>query len=452
MARGAQERAGSRSDDPEPRLATPHLLAPPAPPAPPAVGPQRKDAGASQAFDPTDHAFVVDPYPRYRELQESPVLHQDAEGLWVLTRYADVQAAVRDPRLSSDPAHGDGPRAERRGRRVPLFSEGNARTMLTSDPPDHTRLRRLANRAFTPRAVERLRPWVGEMVTALLDDAVERGDGAVELMGDLAEPLPVLVICELLGVPPADQGRFKPWSSAIARLVDPDPDPAILTEAAPAVEGFVSYFSELIQERKKEPRDDLLSGLVHAQVDSDSDSDSLSVPELFAMVILLFVAGHETTTNLIGNGTLALLRHRRQFERLAHDPGLAVRATEELLRYDPPVQVTARTATEDMDLRGIPLQKGEGVVCGLAAANRDPSYVDQPDRLVIDRGEATHLSFSNGIHHCLGAPLARLEGQVVFAALARRFPSLELAATSLAYRDHFVLRGLTGLPLAIGQG
>lgn len=445
MARGAQEPAGSHGVAPE---LGPSTRPSAASPGSPAVGPQRKDVGASQAFDPTDHAFVVDPYPRYRQLQESPVLHRDAEGLWVLTRYADVQAAVRDPRLSSDPAHGDGPRADRRARRVPLFSEGNARTMLTSDPPDHTRLRRLANRAFTPRAVERLRPWVVEMVTTLLDAAVERGDGTVELMSDVAEPLPVLVICELLGVPPEDQRRFKPWSSAIARLVDPDPDPAILAEAAPAVEGFVGYFDELIRERKKEPRDDLLSGLVHAQV----DDDGLSVPELFAMVILLFVAGHETTTNLIGNGTLALLRNRTQFERLRQDPGLAVRATEELLRYDPPVQVTARTATEDLELRGIPLKRGEGVVCALAAANRDPRYVDQPDRLIIDRGEATHLSFSNGIHHCLGAPLARLEGQVVFAALARRFPSLDLAATSLAYRDHFVLRGLTALPVAIGGG
>lgn len=448
MARGAQEQSGVGGAGASPR---PDVAA--SPPAhvrgtATARVPQRKIAGGPLAFDPTDHAFVVDPYPRYRELQESPVLHQDAEGLWVLTRYADVQAAVRDPRLSSDPAHGDGPRAERRGRRVPLFSEANARTMLTSDPPDHTRLRSLANRAFTPRAVERLRPWVGEMVDRLLDEALGRGDGVVELMGDLAEPLPVLVICELLGVPPEDQGRFKPWSSAIARLVDPDPDPAILARAAPAVEGFVDYFGELVRARWDEPRDDLLSGLVHAQV----DTDSLSVPELFAMVILLFVAGHETTTNLIGNGMLALLRHRGQYERLGREPGLAGRATEELLRYDPPVQVTARTATEDVDLRGVHLHKGEGVVCALAAANRDPAYVDRPEQLVIDRGEPTHLSFSNGIHHCLGAPLARLEGQVVFAILAHRFPSLELVSTSPGYRDHFVLRGLTELTLATGPG
>jgi cytochrome P450 len=407
--------------------------------------PQVKDPDAPLAFDPTDHHFLRDPYRRYAELRESPVLHHSTEGLWVLTRHADVQAAVRDPRLSSDPRHAVGRRRERQAS-LPIFNEGGPKIMLLADPPDHTRLRRLANKAFTPRAVEALRPRVGAIVDELLDAAATRGEGTMDLMADLAEPLPVIVICELLGVPVEDQEQFKPWSTAIARMLDANADPALFDEAVPAVLGFVQYFGELMEQRRQEPRDDLLSGLLQAE----ADGDKLDQGELFAMVILLFIAGHETTTNLLGNGTLALLRNRDQFEALRADPGLAGPATDELLRYDSPVQITARTATEDLEVNGIRLDKGEGVVCGLAAANRDPRYRDEPDRLDLAAGRPSHLSFSNGMHHCLGAPLARLEGQVVFTALTQRFPDLELADDDPPYRDHFVLRGLSSLPVSLG--
>ena len=393
------------------------------------------------AFDPTDRGFVRAPYPRYRELRESPSVPVTADGMFVLTRYADVLAALRDPRLSSNPAH----RPDvARTRGLPFLADGTVELMLLADPPAHTRLRRLANKAFTPRTVEALRPRVSELVDGLLDAAAEQDD--CDLMKALAEPLPVMVICELLGVPAADWDQFKPWSTAVARALDAGADPTVLNDAVPAVMGFVQYFAGLIDERRRAPHDDLLSGLIAAE----EQGDTLTTPDLFAMLILLFVAGHETTTNLIGNGTLALLRHRDQFRALAGDPALAAPATEELLRYDSPVQVTARTATEPVTIGRLELDRGQGVVCGLAAANRDPRFVDEPDTLRLSRGTSRHVAFGNGMHHCLGAPLARVEGQVVFGRLTRRFPDMELAEDHPPYRDHFVLRGLAALPVHLG--
>ncbi|HEU5085052.1 MAG TPA: cytochrome P450 [Acidimicrobiales bacterium] len=405
-------------------------------------GPQQKDPGAPLAFDLTDQAFRQDPYRRYAELRESEVLHRTPEGFWVLTRHADVLAAVRDHRLSSNPKHQRDADGNPRELRLPLMGDGAFQLLLTADPPDHTRLRRLANKAFTPRAVERLRTRVAEVVDELLDAATAEGPD-FDLMADLAEPLPVIVICELLGVPVQDQAQFKPWSETLSRMIDPDVTPDMFERAIPAVMGFVQYFGALIEERRADPRDDLLSSLIAAE----AEGDSLAPQELFAMIILLFIAGHETTTNLIGNGTLALLRDRDQLAQLRAEPDLVVNATEELLRFDPPAQLTIRTATEPADVNGIPLAPGESVVCGLAAANRDPRVFDEPDALRLDRDIAQHLSFSGGMHYCLGASLARLEGQETFKALARRFPDLRLATDEVGYREHFILRGLTALPV-----
>ena len=405
------------------------------------------------AFDPSDPDFRRNPYPRYAELREWPTLPRSKDGLWVLTRHADVLAAVRDPRLSSHPRHSPDGRGRRAGGandadapQIPLIGDGTIEIMLLADAPDHTRLRRLANKAFTPRAVEALRPRIVELVDGMLSAAEERG--TFDVMADLAEPLPVMVICDLLGVPVQDQAQFKPWSESIGRMLDPDVDASELQKAIPAVMGFVQYFASLIEERRSAPGDDLLSALIAAE----SEGEKLSQPELFAMIILLFIAGHETTTNLIGNGTLALLRNRSELEALGADPvGLAVPATEELLRYDAPVQVTARTATCDLTIGDtISLTKGESVICGLAAANRDPRFVESPEELRLARGTASHLAFSNGMHYCLGAPLARLEGQIAFAAMATRFPAMELVTDSPPYRDHFVLRGLASLPVSLG--
>ncbi|HUP87424.1 MAG TPA: cytochrome P450 [Acidimicrobiales bacterium] len=406
------------------------------------------EAAARTAFETSDPGFRRDPYPRYAELRDDDELHRTPDGLWVLTRYEDVLAAVRDPALSSHPRHSPTRRREAAGEPIPLIGDGTIEIMLLADAPDHTRLRRLANKAFTPRAVEALRPRIVELVDGMLDQAIEAtaGGGTWDLMEGLAAPLPVMVICDLLGVPIEDQDQFKPWSEAIARMLDPDVDAAALGQAVPAVLGFVQYFSTLIEERRAAPRADLLSALIAAE----SEGEKLTQQELFAMIILLFIAGHETTTNLIGNGTLALLRNPAELARLREDPSLAVAATEELLRYDSPVQVTARTATVDLSLNGLELAKGESVICGLAAANRDPGFVDEPEVLRLERGTPNHVSFSNGMHYCLGAPLARLEGQIAFSAMAQRFPTMALADDSPPYRDHFVLRGLAALPVTVG--
>ena len=405
------------------------------------------DDGWEVAFDPSDEAFKRNPYPRYAELREQATLPRSKDGLWVLTRHEDVLAAVRDPRLSSHPRHSPDGRGRRAGNgedapQIPLIGDGTIEIMLLADAPDHTRLRRLANKAFTPRAVEALRPRIVELVDGMLDAAAERG--TFDVMHDLAEPLPVMVICDLLGVPVEDQAQFKPWSESIGRMLDPDVDASELQKAVPAVMGFVQYFATLIEERRTSPGDDLLSALIAAE----EAGEKLTQPELFAMIILLFIAGHETTTNLIGNGTLALLRNPSELAALRDDPSLAVAATEELLRYDSPVQVTARTATCDLTIgAGIELAKGESVICGLAAANRDPRFVESPESLRLARGVPSHLAFSNGMHYCLGAPLARLEGQIAFSAMATRFPSMALETDTPPYRDHFVLRGLASLPV-----
>lgn len=404
---------------------------------------QRRVAEPGLAFDPSDAEFRRNPYPRYTELRESPALHATADGLLVLTRHADVAAALRDPRLSSNPRHAPEMLGARGIAGLDMLTNGTIQLMLIADAPDHTRLRRLANKAFTPRAVEGLRPRVTELVDGLLDAA--SGSAEIDFMTSVAEPLPVMVICELLGVPADDWDQFKPWSSAIGRVLDADADEQTMEQAIPAVIGFVGYFSALIEERRADPRQDLLSALIAAE----AEGDSLQQPELFAMIILLFIAGHETTTNLLGNGTLALLRHAEQLAVLKADPTLAAAATEELLRYDAPVQITARTATESVDLNGLQLDKGDRVICGLAAANRDPRLVDDPDELRIQRRASAHVSFGSGMHFCLGAPLARVEGQVVFERLTQRFPDLSLASDDPPYRDHFVLRGLSELRLRL---
>ena len=404
----------------------------------------RTVAAGQLGFDPADPAFLRNPYPVYDRIRASASI-PDAEGSWFLSRHADVLSALRDPKLSSNPAHRR--EDDRMGslRSLPFLADGTLQLMLLADPPDHTRLRRLANRAFTPRAVEGLRPRVAELVDGLLDRAVEAGPEA-DVMAALAEPLPVMVICDLLGVPAQDWDQFKPWSTAIARVLDRDAGPDALDQALPAVVGFVQYFAALVEERRAQPADDLLSRLIAAE---EEEGESLSRAELFAMIILLFIAGHETTTNLIGNGSLALLRHPDQMQAWRRDPGLAVPAVEELLRYDAPVQVTARTATATTEVNGLELEPGDSVVCGLAAANRDPDYIKDPTALMLRRGVAGHVSFGHGMHHCLGAPLARLEGQEALGRLVARFPGLALTEENPPYREHFVLRGLAALPVCL---
>ncbi|HEY2812005.1 MAG TPA: cytochrome P450 [Acidimicrobiales bacterium] len=385
-----------------------------------------------------------DPHPLYHALRaEQPRAYIEADDEWILTRWADCEAVLRDPKWSSNPEHrGDRPF---NGPQIQDFAEANVRTLLFLDPPDHTRLRRLVSKAFTPRRIEQLREHVKEITEELLAD-VKPGE-PFDAIATLAYPLPVIVICELMGVPVEDRHLFEGWSSDATRLLDGNIDEETLQRGILAAMYFINYFNDLFQKRRAEPRDDLVSGLLAVE----EAGDVLTEEELRSIVLLLFLAGHETTMNLIGNGLFALMQSRDQWDRLVADRSLVPAAVEELLRYDGPVHVTGRIATEDLEVGGQLFAKGTQVVTLLAAANRDPERFPDPDRLDVGREDNQHLTFSHGIHYCLGAALARLEGQAVFDMLASRYPSLRLAvdADQVEYREHFVLRGLKALPVVV---
>jgi cytochrome P450 len=391
------------------------------------------------AFNPFDPAFRRDPYPVYRRLQDESPVHETPFGGVILTRHADCVSVLRDRRWSSDVRN-----ATQTGFEPDLDILGDSRPFLFLDPPDHTRLRGLVSRAFTPRVVEALRPRVQELVDGMLDAAAEAG--SLDVIEDLAYPLPVTVISEMLGVPAEDHTKFRGWSQELARSLDPNPFPSTdyIYRLREAIESFDEYFGGLIEERRQRPREDLLSSLIAAE----EEGDRLSETELLATCRLILVAGHETTVNLIGNGTLALLRHPEQLRLLREEPTLASSAVEEVLRYDPPVQLTGRIAMEEMEVAGVTVAAGHGALMLLGAANRDPERYAEPDRFDITRNDDSHLAFGYGIHFCLGAPLARLEGQVALAALARRF-DMELAVDTPEYKENFVLRGLRSLPVRV---
>ena len=389
-------------------------------------------------FNPMDPDFVADPYPTYHRLRAVDPVHQSPLGFWVLTRYEDVVFALRDPRLAKEAI------ASFIAARFGMTPLGVGLSMLDRDPPDHTRLRGLVSKAFTPRVVEGLRPHIQRIVDGLIDTVA--GDGAMDLIEDFAYPLPVTVICQMLGVPLEDQETFKGWGLDIARGLDAimlPPDSEVAQRSIAARQGLSDYFRALIAQRRAEPRADLLSGLIAAE----EAGDKLSEQELLATCILLLVAGHETTVNLIGNGTLALLRHPDQLRRLRDNPGLIGSAVEELLRYDGPVQRTARIPSEDVAIGGRTIPAGEMVMPFIGAADRDPAQFPDPDRLDIGRTENRHLAFGWGIHFCLGAPLARVEGQIALDTLLRRLPRLALATDKPEFRQSLTLRGLTSLPV-----
>jgi len=392
-------------------------------------------------FDPFLPEFNADPYPFYHRLREADPVHQSPLGFWVLTRYDDCVMVLRDPRFGR--AGFEGLLESVYGNTV---EQGRLPTsMLFRDPPDHTRLRGLVSRAFTPRVVEGLRPRIQQIVDGLLDRV--QGAGRMEVISDLAYPLPVTVISEMLGVPEEDRERIKQWSADIARSLDAiglPTDPEIVDRGRTGRHAIGDYFRSLIPERKKRPRGDLLSLLIEAE----EQGDKLSEGELLATCVLLYIAGHETTVNLIGNGLLALLRHPKELERLRDAPSLIQSAVEELLRYDGPVQRTARITNADVELAEHKIPKGSMVVPVIGAANRDPAHFPDPDRLDVSRPDNRHIAFGFGIHFCLGAPLARLEGQITLGTLLHRLPRLALSTERPEWRESQVLRGLKALPVS----
>ena len=387
----------------------------------------------------------ADPFPFYRRLIAEDPVHDTGFGLWIVSSYEHCRAALRDPRFSAEFRTMSDYEAtmEAVGRNTPV-QELMERLMLFRDPPDHTRLRGLVQRAFTPRMVEAMRARTAEVCEGLLDAAAERG-GEVELMSDLAWPLPVVVIAELLGVPAMDRERFRGWAADLALAFDVGMTPDRAEAAEVAQEQFIAFFLELAKERARDPQGDLVTALAQAE----EEGDRLTPDELVSNLILLLIAGHETTMNLIGNGTLALLRHPEQLARLRDDPSIVPSAIEELLRYDSPVQLVVRFTREQLELGGRTIPKGARVMLLVGAANHDPARFEHPEVLDLTRGDRGHLSFGGGPHFCLGNALARMEAEVVLPALLRRFPDLRLLDDAPRHRGTMTLRGLEALRLGI---
>jgi cytochrome P450 len=382
---------------------------------------------------------AVDPYPLWADLRRQSVC-RSALGPWVTARHATATSVLRDRRFSSSPVHAKGYR--------PLgYPPGDPRRalpaidLLTMDPPDHTRIRRLVSRTFSPKAIAGLEPWIGELTDRLLASVDARA--GFDLIDALAFPLSIAVICRLLGVPGEDRDRFREWGHEVAGLLDPQSTDSLERQPRTAELALTAYLRERVQQLRGEPDESLLSALVAAE----EEGERLSAEELVSTAVVLLIAGFETTVNLIGNGTVALLRAPEQWARLREEPALVPAAVHELLRYDSPVQATSRVATEDVELDGTLIEAGSSVIVALGGANRDAAVFDEPDHLHIDRPNADqNLSFSYGIHRCLGSALARLEAGIALERLIARHPGLELAGAP-APGSRLVLRGFERVPV-----
>jgi cytochrome P450 len=390
-----------------------------------------------------------DPYPTYRRLRETaPVVRAPLLGAWIVSRYDDVEHVLRSPHFTTDRQDLAVMRLLRRSaRRDPDLLAFLEHDLLMIDGAKHTRLRKLVSKAFTPRRVAALRPRVESLVGELLDAAAARGDGRMDVVADLAAPLPATVIGEMLGVPAEDRDRLHHWSHELVELLDPFSGREGLDPPRRATRALADYFRGLLDERRREPRDDLLSAMLAAE----EEGQRLGEDELLALAGLVLVAGHETTTNLIASGVLCLLRHPDERKRLQDDPGLLPSAVEELLRFESPIQLTDRVATEDCEMGGRRIRRGQLVGVLLGSANRDPARFADPDRLDLSRQDGRHLAFGHGGHFCLGAQLARLEGEVALGALLRRFPDLRGPADPPGWKRSIVLRGPTALPIELGE-
>ena len=401
-------------------------------------------------YNPFEPGFSANPYDQYDRIRATSRTQRNFLDNLVVHRYDDCFALLRKPGTSVDDTNANLALAQQI---PPELLKGRVdrgrRSILRLDPPDHTRIRRLVASAFTVRRVEQFRPRIQQLARELLDDVEAAGrDGApVDLMARYAFPLPFQVITELLGMPEGDRDQLRIWSHTITRVLEPILDDASLRETIEASDLMNAYVGDAIEWKRRNPADDLLSAMIAAE----EDGDSLSSAELADQVVLLYLAGHETTVNLIGNGTLALLRNRSQLELLAADPSLDGNATDELLRYDTPVHLSRRIMLQEMEVGGETVHPGELIVTLLAAANHDPArWGPAVGSLDLRReGAGSHLSFGSGIHHCLGAALARLEGAEAIGGLVRRFPHVELATDEPDWNGRIILRGLDTLDIAV---
>ncbi|MFG2573303.1 cytochrome P450 [Streptomyces sp. NPDC048481] len=398
------------------------------------------------SFDPWDPAFVADPYPAYAELRErGRVIYFEPTNQWLVPRHADVSALLRDRRLGRTYQHRF--THEDFGRTAPPaeqepFHTLNDHGMLDLEPPDHTRIRRLVSKAFTPRTVEGLKPYVRRLAAELVDGLVRQGGG--DLLRDVAEPLPVAVIAEMLGIPESDRAPLRPWSADICGMYELNPSQETAENAVRASVEFSDYLRDLIAARRKEPGEDLMSGLIAAH----DEGDRLTEQELISTAVLLLNAGHEATVNATVNGWWTLLRHPEQLAALRADHSLVPSAVEELMRFDTPLQLFERWVLDDIEIDGTVVPRGAEIAMLFGSANHDPAVFAEPERLDLARADNPHISFSAGIHYCIGAPLARIELAASMTALLERAPTLALAAEPRR-KPNFVIRGLEGLPVTV---
>ena len=384
---------------------------------------ERLESGVD--FNPLSSELRANPLPQYDKLRrKDPVHRMRISDGWILTRYEDIDMVLRDHRRFGNLGRDFG--------YLPYIS------MLDLDPPEHTKVRGLVAHGFTLRAVNSLEPRIAKMVDELLDEVA--GKPRFDLIQDIAFPLPITVIAELLGVPPEDRDQFREWSEVVALDVDPLLDSQQIRDVQRTVEELFDYLEKIAEDRRRRPRNDLVTALVNAE----EDGERLSREDLLINIVLVLVAGNETTRNLIGNGTLALLRNPDQLERLQDDSSLLDSAIDEMLRYDSPVQLDSRIARESVEIGGKRIEPGQRVLCALGAANHDPEVFPDPERFDVGRSPRNHLSFGRGIHYCLGASLAKLEARITFAGLLSRFESFRLVEEP-RYRDQITLRGLEEL-------
>ncbi|MGI5138300.1 MULTISPECIES: cytochrome P450 [unclassified Streptomyces] len=404
-------------------------------------------ARSDLAFDPWDPAFVADPYPAYAELRARGRVHYyEPTDQWLVPHHADVSALLRDRRLGRTYQHRF--THEDFGRTAPMpehepFHTLNDHGMLDLEPPDHTRIRRLVSKAFTPRTVERLKPYVHGLAGELVTRLVEAGGG--DLLRDVAEPLPVAVIAEMLGIPEADRGQLRPWSADICGMYELGPSEETARKAVRASVEFSDYLRELIATRRKEPGEDLISGLIAAY----DEGDRLSEQEMISTCVLLLNAGHEATVNATVNGWWALFRNPDQLAALRADHSLVPSAVEELMRYDTPLQLFERWVLDEIEIDGTTVPRGAEIAMLFGSANHDPAVFTAPEKLDLTREDNPHISFSAGIHYCIGAPLARIELAASMTALLEKAPTLRPAAEP-ERKPNFVIRGLEGLSVEIG--